>query len=221
MQPSVKEELKPFLVILWPSTKCLSVSSPHSHHSHKAASQHSLQSSFAVPAVNPNGEIVVELKCPIDFFEFLTHGWATYDPVERKPGFIYYHKCSSPSLFSQSLPDLVTKKVLYSFALDTYISAIQICPEHPVRVIYNDNRHVLALSFDHQPITWRTRGICSLDPTKKSWTPKTNNSADLLGGFSSSPKPWWYPCMAHQWRCATLMNKHLHCWWDFSGLKER
>jgi hypothetical protein len=121
----------------------------------------------AMKITYPVGEIVVEQTCPMAFFEYLTHDWATFQPIVNKPGFHYYRKCSDPQLLERTLPGLRKEKVLCTVQLGSYISDLQVKPSSPVRVMYNHSRQLLALSFYHQP---RTSHLWT-EEMKENWTP--------------------------------------------------
>ena len=107
--------------------------------------------SASIKETYPNGEIVIEISCPFTYFEYLTKGWTTFQPISLKPGFHYYRKCSEPDLLARTLPNLCTHKKMATVQLGEYTSVVQIKPNSPIRVMYNHSREVLALSFYHQP----------------------------------------------------------------------
>jgi hypothetical protein len=96
----------------------------------------------------PNGEIVVSIKCPIEYYDFLTLNWTVWVPEKCTPGYHLFHKCSDMELLSRALPNLTIGKTTERKG-STLLTELLVSPSSPVRVMYNTRLHVLRLSFFH------------------------------------------------------------------------
>jgi len=105
----------------------------------------------AMKCVYPNGEIVVTLGCPHEFYLWLTADWTTFVPQMPKPGFQFYSKCMSLPLLVKTLPGVTVSKSIERQGT-VYWTYLQATITSPVRVMYNVKRQALALSFYHQPL---------------------------------------------------------------------
>jgi len=99
----------------------------------------------------PNGEIVVSIKCPIEYYDFLTLNWTVWVPEKCTPGYHLFHKCSDMELLSRALPNLTIGKTTERKG-STLLTELLVSPSSPVRVMYNTRLRVLRLSFFHQPV---------------------------------------------------------------------
>jgi len=102
-------------------------------------------------ATYPNNEIVVRVGCPFEYFEYLTAGWTTFAPEVHLKGYHYYRKCDNWVLLLKTLPGVTICKVFKHQATEVHSELLVNCYS-PVRVIYNHNQQVLALSFFHEPV---------------------------------------------------------------------
>ncbi len=105
----------------------------------------------AMKLTYPNGEIVISLSCPIDFYEYLTAGWITWVPVVPVRGYHYCRKCTDMELLSRTLPGLTVGKTMQRLGR-VYKTELLVTPNSPVRVMFNALRQDLLLCFFHQPV---------------------------------------------------------------------
>ncbi len=82
----------------------------------------------------PVGEIVVAIKCPVEYYNFLTHHWTVWVPETHFPGYHLYHKCSDMELLSRVLPNLTIGKTAQRKG-SVVLTELLVLPSNPFRVI--------------------------------------------------------------------------------------
>lgn len=94
-------------------------------------------------------ELECMVKAPLDYFVQKMVGWDRYIPARKRPGYEYYFKTYSEEVFLASW-QVPLEYNFVGFEGLVFTMRITISPHSPVRIIYNQTKKQLILTYWYQ-----------------------------------------------------------------------